>query len=339
LWRQPALTFGSTGGAEVLAAPLRTQRAGPTVQLYTNSVSGGDHRSTPGYDGRMADVFISFADYDRTVALALKRVIEVNIKECKVFVTADSWQVTAGERWLDRIETELRSAKIVVVILSGRSLNRPWVNFEAGAAWLNRARLIPACIGGLASRDLPKPYSDFQAVHLERDGDVNLLIRSVSEGLGNDLPPMPVSAFDASLKELHDALRSVEESLSATVERDRGLESIDQSRAAQLPASGRVSFDEATVSMLSERARLFLREAAKTDTGQINRSDLDQALVIQVNNQAFEAGQNNGRLRAEFEDALTELEENGLVDDVIRGSRSLFQLTSKGYRIAQRLEG
>jgi hypothetical protein len=221
----------------------------------------------------MSGVFISFADHDQPVALALAHLLESKVQECRVFLTAGAQQITPGDRWLDRIESELRAAKVVIVILSRGALARPWVNFEAGAAWLNRARIIPACVGELLGRDLPKPYGDFQAVHLGKDDEVYQLITSVSADLGNVIPPMPAFSADVEVTALRDALRAVEESMSQVA---RTYDAVLNHAQTVLVPNSRIGFDDATSDMLSASARLFLREAAKTRTVQIDRSELDQ---------------------------------------------------------------
>lgn len=98
----------------------------------------------------MARVFISFIHEEKDVATAVQKLIEKKLQGEKVFLSSDQWQVYAGEIWLDRIKDELNSAKVVVLLLSKMSVERPWVNFEAGAAWLSGKVIIPACYGGLA---------------------------------------------------------------------------------------------------------------------------------------------------------------------------------------------
>jgi hypothetical protein len=85
---------------------------------------------------------------------------------------------------------------------------------------------------------------------------------------------------------------------------------------------------------LSREARMFLKEASKTNTGQINRFSMDQALVIQVNGQSFQADLSDGRARAHFESAIEELEDGGLIADSSMGKRTVFQLTARGFRMA-----
>ena len=81
-------------------------------------------------------------------------------------------------------------------LLSPNSISRPWVNFEAGAAWLARKRIIPVCFGGLDRGNLPKPYSDFQALDLRTH--YYELVRDVFDWLeeGRRLPPIPFPPWD-----------------------------------------------------------------------------------------------------------------------------------------------
>ena len=65
----------------------------------------------------------------------------------------------------------------MIVLCSPSSVARPWINFEAGAAWMRGIPLIPICHGGLAPRNLPVPLSLRQGLSLS---DVNCLSRLYS---------------------------------------------------------------------------------------------------------------------------------------------------------------
>src|SRR5688572_27113458 len=100
----------------------------------------------------MAKVFISHASEDSDVANAARREIESRLKLAdEVFLSSDPTQIVAGENWLTRIEDEIRSSAVVILLLSRRSVRRPWVNFEAGAAWLAGKVLIPVCFGKMTA--------------------------------------------------------------------------------------------------------------------------------------------------------------------------------------------
>jgi hypothetical protein len=135
----------------------------------------------------MADIFISFVHEDAAVASAVQQFVRESYESQKVFLSADEWQVFAGDDWLQRIREELEPAKIVLLLLSERSVSRPWVNFEAGGAWLTGKKIIPVCVGKLDKGGLPKPYSSWQALHLPEDA--YFLLTSLGHHLHLISPP------------------------------------------------------------------------------------------------------------------------------------------------------
>ncbi len=144
----------------------------------------------------MAQVFISFIHEEAGYAEAVQAFItQILGPEAKPFLSSDKLQVYAGEKWLDRIMDELKEAKVVILMLSTESMKRPWVNFEAGAAWTREIKTIPVCFGGLGKDFIPKPYSNLQAVDLQSYGDDEYLARSVAHHLG---VPEPVDRRHAA---------------------------------------------------------------------------------------------------------------------------------------------
>jgi hypothetical protein len=144
----------------------------------------------------MAHVFISFIHEEQAIATAIQEVLSGLLPANDVFISADNYQVFAGEIWLEKIRRELDEAKVVVLMLSPASIKRPWINFEAGAAWLTGKALIPVCFGGLTKGSMDKPYSGIQGVDLP--DDLEYLVRSIKrhlnpEGLSwlLDVPLLP----------------------------------------------------------------------------------------------------------------------------------------------------
>ena len=103
------------------------------------------------------------------------------------------------------------------------------------------------------------------------------------------------------------------------------------------PSATTTSSSQNGIPDLSREAQLFLKEAAKSNTGRINRFNMDQALVIQVNGQSFSADLGEGRVRAQYEAALAELESAHLIEDGSSGKRLEFQVTRGGFRVADLL--
>lgn len=137
-----------------------------------------------------ARVFISYVHEDKDVAEGLQRMLsDVPQLETEVFLSADETQVLAGHVWLDRIRAGLESCEVLLLLLSERSINRAWVNFEAGAVWLAGKAVIPICIGRMHIEFLPQPYAGIQAVRLP--SDAHYLLTSIHShlSLGTPLPP------------------------------------------------------------------------------------------------------------------------------------------------------
>jgi hypothetical protein len=144
----------------------------------------------------MADVFISFIHEEEEVAQAVQTFVgKVLEGKADVFLSSDTWQIYAGEVWLERIVYELKQAKVIILMLSPDSVGRPWVNFEAGGAFFTDKRMIAVCFNGLSKGSMPKPYSNFQAVDLESEEDQYYLVRSVCHHVNklmiSPLPPAP----------------------------------------------------------------------------------------------------------------------------------------------------
>ncbi len=77
----------------------------------------------------------------------------------RVFLSSDVESIPVGEKWLLSIEQALADCVALVVLCSHESKSRPWINFEAGAAWIRNVPVIPVCHGGLQPNELPLPLS------------------------------------------------------------------------------------------------------------------------------------------------------------------------------------
>jgi hypothetical protein len=147
----------------------------------------------------MSDVFISFIHEEGETAAAVQTFVNQMLSgQANAFLSSDKFQVYAGELWLERILEELGAAKVVLLILSEKSVTRPWVNFEAGAGWFTKKKIIPLCIKELNKDNLPKPYSSPQAIDLKYTDEQLYLIRSIAHHLGIREPEI-VSQFGEAM--------------------------------------------------------------------------------------------------------------------------------------------
>src|ERR1041384_5568943 len=114
----------------------------------------------------MARIFISFIHEEQKIAELVQELIQAGLEGKAEPFLASGEDIQLGENWLARLKAELTTAEVVLLLLSPAALERSWVNFEAGAAWLAGKKLIPLCYGGLQKGELPRPYADLQVLEL-----------------------------------------------------------------------------------------------------------------------------------------------------------------------------
>jgi TIR domain len=125
----------------------------------------------------MLKIFISHASADTDIAVALQGWIDTTfLGGVSVFVSSDGRSISPGDDWRGKIKEALREADIALVICTESSLARPWLSFEAGAAWMRGAKVVPLYYHGLSVESLPLPLSSRQALDLGRLEDMNALL-------------------------------------------------------------------------------------------------------------------------------------------------------------------
>lgn len=140
----------------------------------------------------MADVFVSFVHEEEDAASAVSKFLkEIFANSIGLFQSSDQTVIYAGEDWMARIFNELKGAKILISMLSPQSVTRPWINFEAGAAWMRDVKVIPVCFGGMTLELLPKPYSSLQGIEIETRDGAYYLVSSICHHLGFSIPKKP----------------------------------------------------------------------------------------------------------------------------------------------------
>ena len=103
-------------------------------------------------------VFISHVASESEIAVWIKREIGGLLHGAVgFFVSSDGEHIVGGDRWLDKILDALEKSHTVLILCSEESVHRPWVNFEAGGAWMARKRVIPLCHSGMEPGKLPQP--------------------------------------------------------------------------------------------------------------------------------------------------------------------------------------
>ena len=105
----------------------------------------------------MADIFISYAEEDRSKVRPL-----ANALEAKGRSVWWDWKIPIGETWIQTITKELKNARCVVVLWSKSSVDSHWVLEEAEDG-RKREILVPAMIDDLKP---PLGFSRLQTAQL-----------------------------------------------------------------------------------------------------------------------------------------------------------------------------
>jgi hypothetical protein len=141
----------------------------------------------------MASIFMSFIHEEESAASTLSFFIRhIFGHSIDTFMSSDKNAIFAGEDWMERVFDELKTTKILISLLSPTSVGRPWINFEAGAAWMGNAVVLPLCIGGLTIAKLPKPYSSLQAIEFDTTEGAYYLVSSIAHHLDIAPPKRPM---------------------------------------------------------------------------------------------------------------------------------------------------
>jgi hypothetical protein len=116
-------------------------------------------------------LFISHAAADAPLAEYIENQVTKNT-DFTAFRSTGVGHITPGSPWATEIQKQLRRADAFLILLTPRSVTRPWVWFEAGAAWHSEKAIFPAVAGGLTVGELPPPLSLMQAISLENPEEV-----------------------------------------------------------------------------------------------------------------------------------------------------------------------
>lgn len=126
-------------------------------------------------------LFISHIAEEAGVAAAVKAQLERAFKGVKVFVSSVDGNI--GTPWLNSLLTALDGSSAVLVLCSPWSTDRRWINFEAGAGFGNKRRVIPICYDGMTREQLPYPLTMFNSLDLDDRDTCEKLVRTLVDEL------------------------------------------------------------------------------------------------------------------------------------------------------------
>lgn len=133
-------------------------------------------------------IFISYANEDADLAEELKNNLEQ--KGIRCFMASED--IASGDRWELAIRKALIASKRILFLLTPRSINRPWIHLEIGAAWALEKVIVPA-LDHVSPNDLDDLTRKYQARVIETPDQRNRLVEKLAEELA---APTTDSAHD-----------------------------------------------------------------------------------------------------------------------------------------------
>lgn len=146
-------------------------------------------------------VFISHIHEEREIANEFKKLIEDSfLGMIDVFVSSNEQNIEMGQRWLDNITGALKQASVEILLCSPKSVERPWINFEAGAGWIKDIPVIPLCHSGMSPSQLPVPLNMLQAAKASETSSLKLVFPVLANAIGSATPNVDFTNFVESVR-------------------------------------------------------------------------------------------------------------------------------------------
>jgi hypothetical protein len=163
--------FSKHGGNFEYWISEETQQLWPNKEKLFKKLS----KTWPGLFSEF-DVFLSYSSPDSQIAAELKQKLEEKGMRCFMAEV----EIDIGKKWLDTIHAALIGAKLFVILLTPRSVDKPWVLIEMGAAWALEKPLIPL-LQFVDVNKLPGPLKNYQARIIETSRQVDNLALDLAQ--------------------------------------------------------------------------------------------------------------------------------------------------------------
>ncbi len=187
-------------------------------------------------------VFISHSHDEKELALAWRDLVRATTAGVvKVWLSTDTnpgGGMPIGEEWRESLYRNLREATHVFAVVSSRSLNRPWVVWEAGVATgIAKERKLVPLVFSMPIGELSGPISSYQAYGAEDRDTVKEVCYRLSRDAGQDpdisIWDAPIERYLAQVARFRPPRAASPEDLEAWRLRFTTLR--DQGREAEVP--------------------------------------------------------------------------------------------------------
>jgi len=161
-----------------------------------------DSRRVSGYNLPMEkfNIFLSHITVESTLADALqKHMARDFIGLVNVFVSSDHLSIPVGKKWLEELTAALKRANLHLILCSPEATERPWIQFEAGAAHLRGIPIVPLFHKGMTGAKLRVPLSEYEGFDICDAKGLTSLYVIIAKALGSDLPDIDFEEFASEM--------------------------------------------------------------------------------------------------------------------------------------------
>jgi hypothetical protein len=189
-------------------------------------------------------VFISHISEETRLAQLIKMQVSTDfLGMLDVFVSSDQVSISVGSKWLAEVDEALKDAQIELVLCSRHSVNRPWINFEAGAGWVKGIPIVPICHTGMRPVDLPIPLNMLQGITASEEAGWQKVYHLLASKLGSAVPNANFSNLLNDIRTFeqdYGLLREVSAAIRALIKLLPDLEQIFRPNPVHRAANGDV---------------------------------------------------------------------------------------------------
>jgi len=142
------------------------------------------------------DVFISHSTDEKALAVEMQAFLKRAFGEdFRVFVSSDYRSIGGGSLWFIELLEAIKTAPVTLALLSGSSVERRWINFEAGIGVGADRLVIPLVVPGLSKNEVGHPLSMLQVRSLADEKDVEGVISDIEERTKRSAASVDAKAF------------------------------------------------------------------------------------------------------------------------------------------------
>jgi hypothetical protein len=151
-----------------------------------------------------AGLFISHTVDEAPAAEKLKSLLRQSFgRDFDVFVSSDYRSISGGDNWFETIIGKLKGVRVVIVLLSHYSIERRWINFEAGVGIGADAQIIPLVFRNLKKSEVGLPLGLLQVRDSSDIRDLRGLIGDISSKTGVEPKSVDIELF---IDEFHETV-------------------------------------------------------------------------------------------------------------------------------------